>query len=70
MTFDDAMDVLILEESEDLARSGGAELLGHTYFYVSDFRLARSQVVWLAVLIVAATGLLVYFLIARAVLNL
>lgn len=55
VTVDDAMDVLTLEEGEDLARSGGAEPLGRPYFSVSDFRLARSRVLWLVVLIVAAT---------------
>lgn len=55
VTVDDAMDILTLEESEDLARSGGAEPLGRPYFSVSDFRLAKSRVLWLAVLIVAAT---------------
>ena len=55
VTIDDAMDVLTLEEGEDLARSGGAEPLGRPYFSVSDFRLAKSRVLWLVVLIVAAT---------------
>lgn len=55
VTVDDAMDILTLEESEDLARSGGAEPLGHPYFSVSDFRLAKSRVLWLVVLIFAAT---------------
>lgn len=55
VTVDDAMDVLTLEESEDLARAGGAEPLGRPYFSVSDFRLARSRVVWLVVLVIAAT---------------
>jgi len=54
VTIDDAMDVLTLEESEDLARSGGAEPLGRPYFSVSDFRLAKSRVLWLVVLIFAA----------------
>lgn len=55
VTVDDAMDVLTLEESEDLARSGGAEPLGRPYFSVSDFRLAKSRVLWLVVLIFAAS---------------
>lgn len=55
VTVDDAMDILTLEESEDLARSGGTEPLGRPYFSVSDFRLAKSRVLWLVVLIVAAT---------------
>ncbi|MCP3178331.1 magnesium transporter [Desulfuromonas sp. KJ2020] len=55
VTIDDAMDVLTLEEGEDLARAGGAEPLGRPYFSVSDFRLAKSRVLWLVVLIFAAT---------------
>src|SRR6056297_404433 len=55
VTVDDAMDILTLEEGEDLARSGGAEPLGRPYFSVSDFRLAKSRVLWLVILIFAAT---------------
>lgn len=55
VTVDDAMDILTLEESEDLARSGGTEPLGRPYFSVSDFRLAKSRVLWLVFLVFAAT---------------
>jgi magnesium transporter len=49
------MDVLGAEEGEDLARSGGAEPLGRPYFSVTIFRLARTRIVWLLVLVIAAT---------------
>lgn len=55
VTVDDAMDVLSREEEEDIARAGGAEPLRRPYFSVSDFRLARSRIVWLMVLSLAAT---------------
>jgi magnesium transporter len=55
VTVDDAMDVLGAEEGEDLARSGGAEPLGRPYFSVTIFRLARTRIVWLLVLVIAAT---------------
>lgn len=55
VTVDDAMDVLSREEEEDIARTGGAEPLRRPYFSVSDLRLARSRIVWLMVLIVAAS---------------
>ncbi|MGK2945807.1 MAG: magnesium transporter [Desulfuromonadales bacterium] len=55
VTVDDAMDVLTREEEEDHARSGGAEPLRRPYFSVSDLRLAQSRIVWLLVLLVAAS---------------
>jgi len=55
VTFDDAMEVLEEEETEDLARAGGAEPLGRPYMATSVLHIARSRVVWLLVLIVAAT---------------
>ena len=55
VTFDDAMEVLEEEETEDVARSGGAEPLGRPYMATSVLQIARSRVVWLLVLIVAAT---------------
>jgi magnesium transporter len=55
ITVDDAMDVLTLEESEDLARVGASEPLGRPYFSVSIFRLARRRMVWLLLLVVAST---------------
>jgi magnesium transporter len=55
VTVDDAMEVLEEEETEDLARAGGAEPLGRPYMATSVLRIARSRVVWLLFLIVAAT---------------
>ena len=55
VTVDDAMEVLEEEETEDLARAGGAEPLGRPYLATSVLQIARSRVVWLLVLIVAAT---------------
>jgi magnesium transporter len=55
VTVDDAMEVLEEEETEDVARAGGAEPLGRPYMSTSVLQIARSRVVWLLVLIVAAT---------------
>ncbi len=55
VTVDDAMDVLGAEEGEDLARTGAAEPLGRPYFSASIFYIARSRMVWLLLLVVAAT---------------
>jgi magnesium transporter len=55
VTVDDAMQVLEEEQTEDVARAGGAEPLEHPYLSVSLMGLARSRVVWLLALIVAAT---------------
>lgn len=54
VTVDDAMDVIQFEEGEDLARTGASEPLGRPYFSASVFRVARSRVVWLLMLAVAA----------------
>lgn len=54
VTVDDAMDVLTREEEEDISRAGGSEPLRRPYFAVSDLRLARSRIVWLLVLTIAA----------------
>ena len=54
VTVDDAMEVLEEEETEDVARAGGAEPLGRPYMATSVLQIARSRVVWLLVLIVAA----------------
>ena len=64
VTVDDAMQILEEEQTEDVARAGGAEPLAHPYLSVSLFGLARSRIVWLLVLIVAATltvNVLAYF---------
>lgn len=55
ITFDDAIDVLEEEASEDIARQGATEPLKEAYFSVSVFALLRSRVVWLFMLAVAAT---------------
>jgi magnesium transporter len=55
VTVDDAMEVLEEEQTEDLARSGGSQPLGRPYLTVSVLQLARSRIIWLLVLIVAAT---------------
>jgi magnesium transporter len=55
VTVDDAMQILEEEQTEDVARAGGAEPLAHPYLSVSILGLARSRIVWLLVLIVAAT---------------
>jgi len=53
VTFDDAMEVLEEEVTEDVARVGGAEPLGRPYLATSMLQLARSRVVWLFVFIAA-----------------
>jgi magnesium transporter len=55
VTVDDAMEILEQEQTEDVARAGGAEPLEHPYLSVSVLGIARSRVVWLLALIVAAT---------------
>jgi magnesium transporter len=55
VTVDDAMQILEEEQTEDVARAGGAEPLAHPYLSVSVLGIARSRIVWLLVLIVAAT---------------
>lgn len=53
VTVDDAMQILEEEETEDVARVGGAEPLGRPYLSTSVLQLARSRVVWLIVFIAA-----------------
>jgi magnesium transporter len=55
VTFDDAMDVLEEEDTEDIARLGASEPLDRPYLGSSVALLARKRAVWLLVLIVAAT---------------
>jgi magnesium transporter len=55
VTVDDAMEVLEEEATEDVARAGGAEPLGRPYMTTSILQIARSRVIWLLFLIVAAT---------------
>ena len=53
VTVDDAMEVLEEEETEDVARSGGAEPLRRPYLATSILQLARSRITWLIVFIAA-----------------
>jgi magnesium transporter len=53
VTVDDAMEVLEEEETEDVARAGGAEPLGRPYMATSVLQLGRSRVLWLVVFLVA-----------------
>jgi magnesium transporter len=69
VTVDDAMEVLEEEETEDVARAGGAEPLGRPYMATSVMRIARSRVVWLLFLIVAATLTVNVLQIFQATLN-
>jgi magnesium transporter len=55
LTFDDAMQILELETSEDLALQGGQWPLTKPYLAVSVRELARARGVWLLMLIIAAT---------------
>lgn len=55
VTVDDAIEILEEEETEDVARAGATEPLGQPYLSVSVVRIARSRIVWLLVLLFAAT---------------
>ena len=55
VTFDDAMEILEEEDTEDVARAGGAEPIRAPYLSASVLQVARSRVVWLLVLIAAAS---------------
>lgn len=55
LTLNDAVGILEDEESEDSARSAGAEPLAQPYLSTPVTRLVRSRVVWLLVLAVGAT---------------
>jgi magnesium transporter len=54
-TFDDAMEVLEGEATEDAARIGGAEPLSVPYLIAGVGHIARTRAMWLLVLMVAAT---------------
>ncbi|GAB3692750.1 magnesium transporter [Nocardiopsis oceani] len=54
-TFDDALEVIEAADSEDMARQSGASPVGDHYVTVGVFRLVSARVVWLLLLIVAAT---------------
>jgi magnesium transporter len=56
VTVDDALEILEIEDTEDISRAGGGvEPLGAPYFAVSVQRIVRSRIVWLTLLIVAAS---------------
>lgn len=65
VTVDDAMEVLEEEETEDVARAGGAEPLRRPYFATSILQLARSRILWL-MLFIAAGAITVNVLAAFA----
>jgi magnesium transporter len=54
-TADDAYRILERETDEDLSRAGGSEPLGRPYLLTSIGTLYRRRIVWLLVLLVAAT---------------
>jgi magnesium transporter len=54
-TFDDAMEVLEGEDTEDHTRAGGAEPLRRPYLMAGVLQIARTRAVWLLVLMGAAT---------------
>jgi magnesium transporter len=54
ISVDDAMEVLLAEETEDIERAGASQPLGRPYLGVKVGVLARARVLWLLVLIVAA----------------
>ncbi|CAN5840864.1 magnesium transporter [soil metagenome] len=53
VTVDDAMRIVEEEQTEDVARAGGAEPLGRPYLATSILQLARSRVIWLLVFLAA-----------------
>jgi magnesium transporter len=55
LTVDDALRILEEEESEDAARTGGAEPLRRPYLSTPVFSIVRSRVIWLMVLALGAT---------------
>lgn len=54
LTVDDAMEIIEIEETEDIARAGGSEPLDVPYLEATVLHLARKRAVWLLVLILAA----------------
>lgn len=54
LTVDDAMQILEVEESEDLALQGGQTPLNKPYLAASVVKIARSRGLWLLILILAA----------------
>ncbi len=54
ITFDDAMEVIEAEATEDVARQSATQPLGRPYLSASVLGLARSRALWLLILIIAA----------------
>lgn len=54
LTIDDAIDIIDEEDTEDAARTGGAEPLRGSYLSSRIVHIVRSRVVWLLVLAVSA----------------
>lgn len=55
ITWDDAMEVLEAEDTEDAVRAGGSEPLERPYLSAGVFMLARKRAVWLLILAVSAS---------------
>lgn len=55
LTIDDAVEVLEAADTEDVARQSGAEPLARHYMSATVFQLSRTRVMWLMLLLVAAT---------------
>jgi magnesium transporter len=55
LTIDDALEVIEAADTEDVARQSGAEPLERHYMSASVFEVSRTRVLWLMLLLVAAT---------------
>ncbi|NJP66463.1 magnesium transporter [Streptomyces spiramenti] len=55
LTIDDAVEVIEAADTEDVARQSGAEPLERHYMSAGVFEVSRKRVVWLMLLLVAAT---------------
>jgi magnesium transporter len=55
LTSDDAFEVIEAADTEDVARQAGAEPLERHYMSASVFQLSRTRMLWLMLLMVAAT---------------
>lgn len=55
VTFDDAMDVIREEDTEDLEKMNAIAPSGDSYFNISPFRHAKNRIVWLLFLMLSAT---------------
>jgi len=55
ITFDDVLDVIEEENTEDVLRQGGVAKMGTSYMKTETFKLAQSYVIWLIILLVLNT---------------